>query len=97
MENNLYFAPEIVEDFITRLHQDKLRKEDLSLIADIVRMMTALNISCSNPKRSIETLMDFLAIDKKNAKELLELTKSQPLPVCEEGKSYSVSYAPGSK
>ena len=96
MVSNLYFAPEIVEDFITRLHRDKLRKEDLSLIADIVRMMTALNISCSTPK-SIETLMGFLAIDKKNAKELLELTKSQPLPVCKEGKSYSVSYAPNSK
>lgn len=47
--------------------QNKLRKEDLSLIADIVRMMMALNVSCSNPKRSIETLIDFLAIDRKNA------------------------------
>lgn len=97
MDTLLYFAPEIVEDFIKRLHQDKLRKEDLSLIADIVRMMAALDISCSDPKSGVATLMQFLAIDKKNAKLLLELTKSQPLPVCEEGKSYSVSYAPGSQ
>ena len=97
MENCLYFAPEVVEDFIKRLHLDKLRKRDLSLIADIVRMMTALNISCRNPGQSIEALADFLEIDEESAEELLELTKPTPLPVAEEGASYTVSYAPESE
>jgi hypothetical protein len=97
MENSLYFAPEVVEDFIKRLHQDKLRKGDLSLIADIVRMMIALNISYRDPEQSIEALADFLEIDEESAEELLELTKSTPLPVAEEGASYTVSYAPKSE
>lgn len=97
MENCLYFAPEVVEDFIARLRQNKLRKTDLSLIADIVRMMTTLNISNRNPKRSIAALADFLEIDEESAEELLELTKPTPLPVAEEGASYSVSYAPDSE
>jgi hypothetical protein len=91
---SLYFEPEVVQDFIKRLRQDKLRKSDISLIADIVRMMTHLNLSYSKPGRSIAALEDFLEIDEKSAKELLELTKPRPLPVTEEGKSYSVSYEP---
>lgn len=95
MNNCLYFAPEVVEDFIARLRQDRLKKEDISLIADIVRMMTALHISSSDPKRSIPALANFLEIDRKSAKELLELTKSRPLPVSdEENPSYTMSYAP---
>lgn len=90
----LYFEPEVIEDFMIRMRQDKMRKSDIALIADIVRMMVALNVSCENPRASIATLEDFLNLDKRGAKEWLELTKSRPLPVAEEGKPYIESYPP---
>ena len=80
MEANLYFEPEIIEDLITAILKDKLKRDDISTIADIVRMMVSLDISCVNPKRSIATLKDLLGIDAKSASILLEVTKSRPIP-----------------
>lgn len=81
MMSCLYFAPGIVHEFLERLHEDNLKRDDISLIADIVRLMTALNLSHNNLKESTSALSDFLEIDKKGAKELLLLTKGAPLPI----------------
>lgn len=80
MEANLYFEPEITEDLITAIRQDKLKRSDISTIADIMRMMIGLDISCVNSKKSIATLKELLGIDTESASLLLEVTKSRPMP-----------------